>query len=97
MKIEKDHARLYMEKVPGCGWVLHSILVDEGYRGKGIGTKLLQEALNKCGRPVYLFATRELGGDLKRLRKFYGRFGFEPYKQGKQDTFPYRFNMILMK
>lgn len=95
MVIKKAHGVLHMEKVPGCGWALHSILVDDGYRGQGIGSSMLREALSRCGRPVYLFATNELGGDLKRLRKFYRRFGFVPYK--KNDMFPYRFNMILEK
>lgn len=97
MKIERAHGKLYMEKVPGCGWVLTSILVDQEYRGQGVGSAMLQEALKKCGRPVYLFATNELGGDLKRLKKFYKRFGFIAYKGDGRDLFPYRFNMILTK
>ncbi len=95
--IQRNHGKLYMEKLHGFGWMLTSIMVDENYRGQGIGSAMLHEALEKCGRPVYLFATNELGGDLRRLKKFYRRFGFVPHKNPKQDMFPYRYNMILEK
>lgn len=97
MVIKRQHGRLYLEKLNGVGWMLTSILEDEDYRGQGIGSEMLQEALKKCGRPVYLFATNELGGDLKRLRKFYRRYGFEPYRKSEPDMFPYRVNMWLAR
>ena len=57
----------------------------------------MTEVLKKCGRPIFLFATPELGADLKRLKKFYQRFGFVPFKDTHGDLYPYRFNMILEK
>lgn len=57
----------------------------------------MRKALEKCGHPVYLFATPELGGDLKRLKKFYNRFGFEPFNGNKRDMFPYKSDMIKEK
>ena len=92
--IQKPHGKLFMEKVPGFGWVLSSIVVEAGYRNQGIGSAIMREALEKCGRPVFLFATPELGGELKRLKRFYKRFGFEPCRENKKDLFPYRYNMI---
>lgn len=54
MVIKRQHGRFYLEKLNGVGWMLTSILVDEDYRGQGIGSEMLQEALKKCGRPVLI-------------------------------------------
>ena len=97
MMIEESHGKLFMEKLPGSGWYITSIFVEEGYRNQGIGSRLLDKALKNCGRPVFLFASPELGGNLRRLKKFYGRYGFEPYKSRRDDPYPYRINMALYK
>lgn len=91
-----DHARLYAEKIPRLGWYITSIYVDEGFRNQGVGSALLRKALADLPRPVYLFASPEWGCDVKRLKKFYKRFGFIPYKK-ENDIFPYKVNMILIK
>lgn len=97
MKIKKPHGMAYVEKVPGNGWFLCSISVKEEWRGKGIGSQIMTEVLKRCGRPIYLFVTPELGGDLKRLKTFYGRFGFIPAKGKESNLVPYNYNMILEK
>lgn len=94
MKIKHEFGELYYQKVDGR-YFIDSIFVNQDHRNEGIGSWLMTVALRRCGRPVFLFATNELGGDIKRLRKFYRRFGFESVKQNKQDTFPYKYNMIL--
>lgn len=94
MVIKHEGGTLYCQKISGC-WFIESIVVDPALRENGIGTALMQDALDRIGRPVLLFATSELGGDMKRLKKFYKGFGFKPIKQRKYDTFPYNYNMIL--
>lgn len=95
MKLKLAHGQAYVEKMSGYGWYLTSITVDEQYRGKGIGTRLMNNLLKKCGRPIYLLATDELGGDVIRLKEFYKRFGFIDYRQKRSDGLPYNANMIL--
>lgn len=64
---------------------MESIVVNENHRNKGIGSKLMKKALDKCNRPIYLLATSELGGDVDKLTKFYESFGFEKAKQSRND------------
>ena len=94
MRIKHEYGDLYYHSDNGK-WYIDSIFVDEWHRNEGVGTWLMNVAIRRCGRPVLLFATNELGGDLKRLKKFYKRFGFEPVKQRKDDAFPYKYNMML--
>lgn len=95
MKITLSHGQAYVEKIPGGGWYLVSINVDEQHRKKGIGTRLMNNVLKKCGRPIFLLATDELGGDPVRLKAFYKKFGFTTYKQKRNDGLPYNANMVL--
>ena len=94
MRIKHEFGELYYRSVDGR-WYIDSIFVNQEHRNEGIGSWLMNVALRSCGRPILLFATNELGGDMKRLKKFYKSFGFEPIRQGRYDTFPYKFNMIL--
>lgn len=96
MRLKHEYGELYCHKEKEW-WYIDSIFVNPTYRNKGVGTWLMKVALARCGRPVVLFATPELGSNLKRLKKFYGRFGFEPIRQRKDDNFPYKYNMICMK
>lgn len=92
MKITRKHGCAYAEKINGYGWYLHSITVDQEYRNSGIGTMIMTQIVNKCGRPIYLYVSSELGGDTKKLYKFYSRFGFEKYKGSVEG---YNYNMVL--
>lgn len=76
MKIVRKHGSVNMEYLPGGGTYIHSIVVDEGFRGNGYGSNLLVYALRKARYPVYLLCDGELGGDPRRLCRWYARFGF---------------------
>ena len=93
MIIKQKHGVLYAEKIRGNGWYISSIRVDPEFQCQGIGTKLMRKALEKIGRPVYLFATPEFGSEVKRLKRFYKKFGFEPFIDKYGDLAPYKFNM----
>jgi GNAT superfamily N-acetyltransferase len=68
---------------------LDIMLVPSAFRGRGLGTLLLQRLLllaDALGMPVFTTA-RPLGGGnqpgaLERLVAYYARFGFEPVKRG---------------
>ena len=95
MKIELAHGVVYLTKVRSGGWYLASILVDEEYRGKGVGTRLMEKVMKQCDPPIYLLATSELGGDVKRLFKFYKSFGFVKTKQPRYDGLGFNYNMVF--
>lgn len=96
MVIRHEFGELYYRQIDGR-WYIDSIFVDQNHRNEGIGTWLMNVAIRRCGRPIFLFATNELGGDLRKLKKFYKGFGFMPIRQNRSDTFPYKYNMILEK
>lgn len=96
MRLKHEYGELYCHKEKGW-WYIDSIFVNPSHRNEGVGTWLMKVALARCGRPIVLFATPELGSTLKRLKGFYKRFGFEPVRQTKGDWFPYKYNMILWK
>lgn len=99
MFIKYSHGTAYMQRIPGYGWYLSSIVVDEGFRSQGIGTKLMTRIIRESGGlPIYLLATSELGSDLKRLKRFYRRFGFRTLSKSELrqlNIFPYNANMVL--
>ena len=94
MVIKHEYGELYYQRLDGF-WYIESIYVNPAQRNNGVGSRLMEVALSRCGRPILLFATNEMGSNLKRLKKFYERFGFESIKQARFDTFPYKYNMIL--
>lgn len=57
--------------------LIEDIIVDESYRGRGIGTKIMQTLVDKLSNieHVYLFTGTE------KLQQYYKRFGFSltPY------------------
>ena len=94
MILKHEYGELSYRKIDGR-WYIESVFVNPYHRNEGVGTWLMNVAIRRCGRPILLFATNELGSDIKRLKKFYERFGFEPVKQKRYDAFPYNYNMIL--
>lgn len=70
MMIKLAHGSARVDRMPGIGWYLTTIRVDRDYRCKGIGTRLMKKVLTKCGRPIYLMASGELGGDPAKLKEF---------------------------
>jgi len=92
MKIKLSHGEANIEKLKYSGWYLHSIIIEENYRGKGIGTRLMEKILLKCDTPIYLLSDGSMGGDPERLFEFYKKFGF---KKKKGNDIGYNYNMIL--
>ena len=95
MFIKRKHGEALAVKLSTGEWYIMYIKVDDGFRGRGIGTKLMQRILKECGRPVYLLATSELGGDLVRLVQFYERFGFRTIERHQSEFLDYNANMVL--
>lgn len=91
MRIKRAHGFAEIEFLPCGGSYLHSIVVDNDYRGTGHGDRLLKAALDKARLPVYLLATPELGGNPERLVEWYGRHGFRK-KRGSE--IGYNYNMV---
>ena len=93
MKLKRKHGELNCHKEKGW-WYIDYLYVEPEHRHNGIGTVLMNTALEKIGRPVFLCACPEPGYELKLL-KFYKKFGFEKIRQRKSDPFPCRVNMAL--
>jgi len=91
MLINLAHGYVKLEKLKYSGWYLHSIIVEENYRGKGVGTKLMEKVLRQCDTPIYLLSDGSMGGDPERLFKFYKKFGF---KKKRGNDIGYNYNMI---
>ena len=62
-----------------------SIIISKivaGERSKGIGTKVMEEIISfadQHGLSIALTPSSDFGGSIKRLEKFYKRFGFKKY------------------
>ena len=96
MVLKHEYGELYYHKIDGK-WYIESIYVNPKHRNEGVGSWLMNVAIRRCGRPILLYATNEMGSNLKRLKGFYERFGFESVKQPRHNTYPYKYNMILEK
>lgn len=94
MKVKLAHGTAQLIKLKGSGWYLYSIIVDENYRNRGIGTRIMEKIIRTCDPPIYLLATSELGDNGIRLVQFYERFGFTKEKQRLQNSVGYNYNMV---
>lgn len=73
----------------GDAITVSQIVVPEGARGSGVGTKAMQELLayaDAAGKHVFLTPSADFGGNKKRLTAFYKRLGFVENK-GKNRAF----------
>lgn len=95
MRLKRKHGELLCHKEKGW-WYIDSLYVETEHRGNGIGTALMNQAMSKIGRPVFLCACAEPGYE-RKLTAFYKGFGFESFKQRKGDPFPCKVNMVCMK
>jgi len=62
---------------------LSKIVVPKDARGRGVGTRAMEQLLSYAdatGQRVALTPSADFGGSKGRLREFYWRFGFKPYK-----------------
>ena len=72
-------------------WYLGLIAVDPAYRGRGLGTKLMEHCLSfvdRDGLPAYLESTNSANTSL------YRRFGFEQLAEVQVGAAPPRFPML---
>ena len=59
--------------------VLDSIVVPEDKRGQGLGSKVMQRVIDWADDNDYIISltpSKDFGGKVTRLRKFYSEFGF---------------------
>ena len=99
MIIKHKHGKLIAHSLGDGAWYIDNITVDPEHRREGTGTWLMQTAIERINaRPIYLYATDELGTDLRALKRFYRQFGFKPVPKSIQrqlDYFPLIINMSL--
>ncbi len=77
---------------------LDKIVVPEDGRGQGTGTQAMQALVDYAdaqGKAVALSPTADFGGDTKRLREFYQRFGFVENK-GSDKAYSVSESMLRM-
>ena len=78
------------------GYNLSKIVVPKELRGTGIGSKTMQDIVDRMDREgaiIVLTPDTAFGGSKGRLIKFYKSFGFVPNK-GRNKDFRYRETMI---
>jgi GNAT superfamily N-acetyltransferase len=84
---------IYVEESAG-GYRLAGLTVPASERGKGIGTKLVQDLIKKSEqnkKPIYLTASADKGKQAD-LNRFYERLGFEHWKDDPLNNKPmYRY------
>ena len=64
---------------PGRGYTVSRIVVPEDARSQGVGTQIMREITDIAdnqGATVALTPSSDFGGNVLRLRDFYGRMGF---------------------
>lgn len=64
------------------------IVVNPGHRNQGIGTKIMNDIIayaNTVHKPVSLSPSKDFGGKIGKLKKFYGGLGFKPNKGRNKD------------
>jgi len=63
--------------------ILSKIVVGKELRGKGIGSEVMRRLVafaDRHGLRIGLTPSGDFGGSVGRLKRFYGGFGFKPYK-----------------
>src|SRR5574343_75366 len=64
------------------------IVVNPNVRNQGIGTKIMNEIIayaDSVHKPVSLSPSKDFGGKIGKLKKFYGGLGFKPNKGRNKD------------
>jgi len=78
------------------GYVLSKIEVPKDQRGQGVGSRIMQQIVNRMdkeGAIIALTPDSVFGGSKSKLIDFYKRFGFVPNK-GRNKDFRFRETMI---
>lgn len=73
--VSRMRMRLLLDGAERIGWQFGAVCTRPEYRGRGLGRRLMEAALEDCGDdPLLLFANPRVVG-------FYPRFGFEPREE----------------
>ena len=67
---------------------IHKMVVPKEKRGQGLGTqymKKLTEEADAKGKKIALTPSKDFGGNVSKLKKFYKSHGFEENKGKKRD------------
>lgn len=73
--------RLWLGQSPNGHMTVSQIVVPQSERGRGVGSSVMRELTQFAdtnGVPMALTPDGSFGGNVSRLREFYGRFGFKP-------------------
>jgi predicted GNAT family acetyltransferase len=76
--------------------ILSRIVIDDKYRGSGIGTKVMNDLIEYADNNTQIIAltpSSDFGGNKNRLIQFYKKFGFKANK-GHHKSFEFRDSMI---
>jgi len=68
--------------------IINKIIVPQADRGKGVGGKILIGIIHKANRKnktIALTPSKDFGGSLPRLKKFYKKYGFIENKGKNKD------------
>ena len=80
--------KLNIGGTPESGFTLSRIVVPEEIRGSGVGTEIMNAITRRAdelGGQINLTPSADFGGNVKRLRDFYGRQGFVQNKGRNRD------------
>lgn len=99
LTINYRNQNLKTETLPNKRVYLEAFRVNKNYRGKNIGQKLLETALEHMKRMGYSEFTVGVEEDNKVAKHIYNKFGFtEPIDYGKGDEFdPVDYTLYLKK
>ncbi|XOJ01639.1 GNAT family N-acetyltransferase [Paenibacillus polymyxa] len=64
--------------------LLRWFIIDTSFRGKGVGTKLIQTLINYCQKTQYEKISLETVSQLKTARRLYSKFGFKLTEANEQ-------------
>jgi GNAT superfamily N-acetyltransferase len=73
---------------PESGFTLSKIVVPEGARSQGVGSRVMAEIIQRAddmGAQINLTPSSDFGGNKRRLTDFYRRSGFVPNKGRNRD------------
>ena len=73
---------------PESGFTLSKIVVPEGARSQGVGSRVMADIIQRAddmGAQINLTPSADFGGNKKRLTDFYRRSGFVPNKGRNRD------------
>lgn len=89
--VDVEHRAIADVCLVGTEWLITRINVPQKHRGKGLGTRLLQQILDDAdaeGAHLALMISPSDGLDYKQLHDWYARHGFKQRQPGLMDRYP---------